>query len=166
MIAKQSALSRGKARRPTHPDPCEEYSRGARCSFPRQVASRAIGLKLRSDPADRREGESGIKRIGSLPPGNQGFGYLLQLLLRRPALRNRQLSEHAAQPNQVVLRDSARLLERASRRSGFRGHGARRLSPREACLSKEGTQLERSRRTARGVLALKRPQPVPLFEER
>src|SRR5216683_6695545 len=121
------------------------------------LASRAIGLKLRSGPADRREGESGIKRIGSLTPSNQGFGHLLQLLLRRPALCNRQLSEHAVEPNQVVLRDSACLLERASGRSRFCGHVARRLSPREACLSEEGTQLERIRRTARGALTLEGP---------
>ena len=42
-----------------------------------------------SYPGDRREARPGIKRIGSLTPGGQRFGHLLQLFLRRPALRDR-----------------------------------------------------------------------------
>jgi hypothetical protein len=45
-----------------------------------------------SYPGDRREARPGIKRIGSLTPGGERFGHLLQLFLRRPALRDRQLA--------------------------------------------------------------------------
>src|SRR2546428_612842 len=45
MMAKQSELSRGKARRPAYPDPCGEYSRGARCSFPSRCPNWPVKLR-------------------------------------------------------------------------------------------------------------------------
>ena len=98
-----------------------------------------------SCPADRREAGPRIKRVWSLTPGNQGLRHLLQLCSRRPTLCHRQLSEYPTQPDQVILGDSSRLLERTGWQSRFRGHLARRLCPRKASLSEEGTQLERIR---------------------
>ena len=60
---------------------------------------RELDAKGRSCPADRREAGPGIKRIGGLTPGDEGLGHLLQLSPRGPALSNRQLAEHPAQPN-------------------------------------------------------------------
>jgi len=114
-----------------------------------------------SYPGDRREARPGIKRIGSLTPGGERFGHLLQLFLRRPALRDRQLAEPAAEPKQMIVRDSARRLKRAGGRPGFSVHVPRRLCSREACLSEERTQLKHIRRASRVVGPGEAPEPVP-----
>ena len=105
-------------------------ARGASFQFQGRSTYPAVSLsrvERGSYPADRRETGSCIKCIGSLTPGNEGFGHLFQFFSRCPAPRDRQPPENAAQPDHVILGDPARLLKRAGRRSCFCDEGARCL---------------------------------------
>jgi hypothetical protein len=62
------------------------------------------------DPADRCKAGPGVKSVGGLAPGDEGFGDFLQLVSRRPSLPNCQLSKHPAEPDQIVPCGASRIL--------------------------------------------------------